>query len=267
MLINQYLKRIDVNSTIKADFGTLKLIQKQHLLTVPFENLDIHLKKPIKTDFDSLFEKIVNQRRGGICYELNGLLYYLLKKIGFKVKIVGARVEKEGTYFDHMFLVVTIGYEKYLVDVGYGDNFFEPLLFREDYVQKDNKGLFKIVKIDETHYELRKFSKKSNNYEVEYMFRNMGQTIENFQERMDYYVHSNHSRFKKNIFCSLEMKAGRISLKQDKFIVTLENNRTIQEVTSKSQFINLLEKQFKIYLNSGQIEKLKEWWNINREIS
>lgn len=259
MMMNQYLQRIDVNSTIKSDLKTLKLIQKQHLLTVPFENLDIHLNNPIKTDFDSLFEKIVNQKRGGICYELNGLLYFLLKEIGFTVRIVGAKVEKEGTYFDHMLLVVTIGYKEYLVDVGYGDNFFEPLVFKTDYVQKDVKGLYRIVKLDKIHYKLSKLSEKNNNYEVEYIFKNTEKTIEDFKDRMDYYIYSDHSIFKKNLFCSLEMIGGRISLKQDKFIITQENDRTTQEVNSKSQFIDLLDEQFKIYLESGQIEKIKEW--------
>ena len=113
---------------LEIDLSSLKLIQKQHLLTVPFENLDIHIHKEIKVDIRYLYKKIIVKKRGGICYELNLLLSFLLKGIGFNTKILGGKVLNEnGSYFDHMLLLVYLNNKKYIVDVGYGDNFLEPL--------------------------------------------------------------------------------------------------------------------------------------------
>ncbi len=100
MNIIKYLDRIKVKTRINADLESLKLIQKQHLLTVPFENLDIHLYNNVKTDLNDLYNKIVNNKRGGICYELNWLLNSLLLEIGFNVKVYGAKViEDNGSFF------------------------------------------------------------------------------------------------------------------------------------------------------------------------
>ncbi|MEP6788502.1 MAG: arylamine N-acetyltransferase, partial [Acidobacteriota bacterium] len=81
---DEYLSRIEVDvSVVRPDVETLRLLQLQHLLHVPFENLDIHWKRPIVLDTDRFYEKIVINGRGGFCYELNGLFNELLIAIGF----------------------------------------------------------------------------------------------------------------------------------------------------------------------------------------
>ncbi|MGF7060654.1 arylamine N-acetyltransferase family protein [Brassicibacter mesophilus] len=259
MEINKYLERIEVNSKIDVNLSSLRLIQKQHLLTVPFENLDIHLYNHLKVDLDSLYSKIVNQNRGGVCYELNLLLYYLLKNIGFNVKVLGAKVmDQNGSFFDHMLLIVELYDKKYLVDVGYGDNFLEPLEFKEGIVQKDNKGLFKVVKIDDIHFELKKFSQEINDYKIEYTFKNEEKEIDDFQNRIDYFIHSKESIFKKNLFCSLEKEDGRISLKHDKFLLTQNGIKRTEKIISSNQYIKCLNERFNIKLDLVQQEKIKK---------
>ncbi len=73
---------------VAADLESLKFLQRQHLLTVPFENLDIHWKRPIVLDGNHFYDKIIGDKRGGFCYELNGLFYELLAEIGFQNKII-----------------------------------------------------------------------------------------------------------------------------------------------------------------------------------
>jgi len=96
--------------------------------TVPFENLDIHLKRPIVLEDNALFDKIVTRKRGGFCYELNGLFAALLRALGFDVVMLSAGVanpEREfGPDFDHMALLVTLE-QSWLADVGFGDSFVE----------------------------------------------------------------------------------------------------------------------------------------------
>jgi len=80
----EYLARIGIDAVSgAADDKTLRLLQRQHLLNVPFENLDIHWKRPIVLDTDKFYQKIVEGKRGGFCYELNGMFNELLCDIGF----------------------------------------------------------------------------------------------------------------------------------------------------------------------------------------
>ena len=76
MDVNLYLDRIGFKGNVEPSLQVLANLQKRHLLTVPFENLDIHYGIPIKLDTALFFDKIVINKRGGFCYELNGLFFY-----------------------------------------------------------------------------------------------------------------------------------------------------------------------------------------------
>src|SRR5216684_6622599 len=129
MNIKLYFERIKFEGLADTTFEVLSKLQELHLMNVPFENLDI--QNNIKIDLDNLFDKIVTRKRGGFCYELNGLFYQLLKEIGFAVKMVSARVYTDkknySAEFDHMALIVSIEDNHYLVDVGFGAFAFSPL--------------------------------------------------------------------------------------------------------------------------------------------
>ena len=140
MNIEAYLKRIHYNGSLVPNAETLRALQVAHLRAVPFENLSIHAGEPIVLEQDALFTKIVEHRRGGFCYEANGLFAGLLRALGFEVAMLAAGVAtRDGEFgpdFDHMTLMVTLG-RRWLVDVGFGESFLEPLLLdsREEQVQ------------------------------------------------------------------------------------------------------------------------------------
>ena len=90
MDVSQYLARIQVDAPTRIDQASLAKLQLAHLKAVPFENLDIHYGKHITLDVDQFFEKIVVNKRGGFCYEINGLFHALLCELGFKAKIISA---------------------------------------------------------------------------------------------------------------------------------------------------------------------------------
>ena len=92
MNLEAYLKRINYSGDLTPSITILKQLQKTHLLNVPFENLDIHYGHPIELDLDKIYHKIVVRKRGGFCYELNGLFQNMLNIIGFDSKIISARV-------------------------------------------------------------------------------------------------------------------------------------------------------------------------------
>ena len=110
MDIHAYLSRIGYRGTLEPSAATLHALQQAHLLAVPFENLDIHLGRPIVLDQTALFDKIVARRRGGFCYELNGLFAVLLRELGFEVTLLSAGVARAsggfGPEYDHLTLLV-----------------------------------------------------------------------------------------------------------------------------------------------------------------
>src|SRR5215203_4005086 len=171
MNIEAYLQRINYSGSREPTPETLRALQVAHLQTVPFENLSIHAGEPIVLAKDALFTKIVEDRRGGFCYEANGLFAGLLRALGFEVAMLAAGVANPqgefGPIFDHMTLMVTLE-ERWLVDVGFGDSFLEPLLLdaRNDQVQ--GTRAFRIV-ADDNHLILNRRN-QSGDWEPQYRF-------------------------------------------------------------------------------------------------
>ena len=155
MNVETYLKRIGYDRPVRPDVESLFGLHRTHLLTVPFENLDIHLGKPIQLNEQSLWNKIIIRRRGGFCYELNGVFAWLLKEIGFEVTYLNARVYnnqgKRGREFDHLTLLVGIPSEEtnWLADIGFGDSFFEPLNFEYGIEQKQGLRAFCLESVED----------------------------------------------------------------------------------------------------------------------
>jgi len=148
--VRKYLERINYRDEIDHSADVLTKLQHSHLLNVPFENLDIHLERRI--ELSNSYDKIVNHKRGGFCYELNGTFFQLLKIIGFDVKLISARVPNKdmgfGPEFDHMAIIATIHDAKYLVDVGFGDFTYSPLKIEVNVFQNDSAGVFMIKQHD-----------------------------------------------------------------------------------------------------------------------
>ena len=145
--IRHYLNRIGYTGALAPSYDLLRDLQQHHLLHIPFENLDIHYGNLIDLDLAKLYDKIVKRKRGGFCYELNGLFFELLRHIGFQVIRVSARVFEEETFseeFDHLALVVELDSSSYLVDVGFGDFSFLPLDIHERGYQRNKNGQFKV---------------------------------------------------------------------------------------------------------------------------
>ncbi|NLA87518.1 MAG: arylamine N-acetyltransferase [Clostridiales bacterium] len=119
-----FLKRMGLSDVKKADLETLSRLIRAHQLTVPFENLSVYdAESEILLDTVSLFDKIVVQRRGGYCFELNALFMSLLKSVGYDCYPVLVRVVwMIETYMPvtHRATIVTIDGVRYFVDVGFG---------------------------------------------------------------------------------------------------------------------------------------------------
>ena len=252
-----YLNRIGIETTdIAADFESLKLLQRQHLLTVPFENLDIHWKRPIILDGSRFYDKIIGEKRGGFCYELNGLFYQLLEEIGFQNKIISAKVGKGdgdfGAEYDHLAIITQIGSDEYLVDVGFGAFTAEPLKFVLDVEQTDDNGVFLIRKFDDEYFEVVK--KDGDALQSEYIFKPLKRDLKEFTEMCQFHQTSPESHFTCGKVCSMMTLEGRKTLTDGKFIETVNGQQTEINVNSAEQFNEILAREFYIKPNFQKLD-------------
>jgi N-hydroxyarylamine O-acetyltransferase len=130
-----YLRRIGVAEDVRLDLEGLIAIHRGHALSIPYENLDVQLGRPLTRAPDAAFDKIVARGRGGWCYEMNGLLASALDAIGFRVtRLAGAvmrDVMGDEMIGNHLVLLVDIDGETFIADVGFGDGLIEPIPLRE----------------------------------------------------------------------------------------------------------------------------------------
>src|SRR5262245_51810376 len=130
MNLSDYLARIGYQGTPRADLATLAQLQRLHLAAIPYENLDVQLGRRVGFDMATIFHKLVRSRRGGWCYEMNGLFAWALAEIGFRFTRLGAAALRaqlgDDMIGNHLALCVDLG-RPYLADVGFGDALIEPV--------------------------------------------------------------------------------------------------------------------------------------------
>ncbi len=210
--LNAYCARTNYTGPTTPTLATLRGLHRAHLLSVPFENLDIHLERWISLDPAAIFDKIVTRRRGGFCYEQNGLFAAVLREIGFRVDLLEARVMRAdgtpGIPFDHLCLRVTLD-EHWLADVGFGDSFREPLRFDDPGEQVQGSQVFRVTH-DGT--QGRYARRRAATWADEYQFFVQPRKLADFTPGCRHHQMSPESSFTRNRLCSLATPEGRITL-------------------------------------------------------
>ena len=147
--LEAYLQRIGYSGGLDPTVETLTGLHRAQVLSIPFENLDILLGRSIRLDLASLQAKLVRDRRGGYCFELNALFAAVLEHIGFAVTGLAARVsmgEERTTSRTHMILGVDIAGTRWLADVGFGgDTLLDPISFDDDQPVQQGAWAFRLV--------------------------------------------------------------------------------------------------------------------------
>jgi N-hydroxyarylamine O-acetyltransferase len=120
--LTDYCQRIGFAGELRADIATVQALMQHQLRSVPFENLDVLAGKPISLNPADIVAKIIGQRRGGYCYEVNGVFAMALQALGIAYQFVAARpmfypVKRPRT---HMALLVTLDGVEWLCDLGFG---------------------------------------------------------------------------------------------------------------------------------------------------
>lgn len=254
MDITRYLARIHYRKAPQPDMQTLRELQRAHMLSVPFENLDIARKRPIRLSEAALWDKIVVQERGGFCYELNGLFAALLKEIGFQVTYLNGRVYnregKLGIDFDHLALLVQVPNQpaRWLVDVGFGDSFDEPLSFEEPGEQVQGLRAYRLEQTPDGYVVWQKGYDGA--WERQYFFDLPPRTFPaDYEAGCLYHQTSPRSSFTRGSIVSKATPDGRISLEDRRLIVTKNGQRSERPVENKEEYLALLKQYFDIALS------------------
>jgi len=247
--VSSYLARIAYSGATEPTGEVLCALHHAHMISVPFENLDISLDRRILANENAILKKIIGQRRGGFCYELNGAFAALLRALGFHVTLLSARVARpdgsEGPEFDHLTLRVDLG-EPWLADVGFGESFLEPLRLEASGEQLDPGGAFRLVQ-DGSRWHMQK-SEPDGNWKPQYSFSLQPHYLEEFAGMCHYHQTSPESSFTQKRICSRATPGGRITLSGMKLITTNKGEREERIIASEDEWLTTLSEQFGIPL-------------------
>ncbi len=252
MNVKNYLARIGYTGPVGLDYDTLRGLHLAHVLAVPFENLDIHAGRKIAIGAENAYRKIVGERRGGFCYEQNGLFGAILAKLGFGVTYLSGRVARKtggwGLEFDHLALLVEVpGDEPYLADVGFGDSFREPLRWQETVLQAQASREYRLEETPEGRVLSQRLP--GGEWANQFILSVEPHDLADFNEMCQYHQTSPESGFTKSPVISLAQPSGRVSLTGQLFIVTRPGERVEQVLPDRAAFFEKLEQHFGVVLS------------------
>jgi len=243
-----YLNRAGVPAPAAGDAADLRMLHRAHQVTVPFENLSIHLGEPISLDERDLIDKIVRRRRGGFCYELNGAFALLLEGLGAQVSRVAARVY--GTTgisppFDHLALIVrpADGSGPWLADVGFGSHSDYPLLLEDRDNQDDPAGRFRLAEGDAGDIDVLKDGVP------QYRIETRERSLADFVPTCWWQQTSPLSHFTQGTICSRLTPDGRVSISGRMLIQTQGGTRTEQRLDSDNALLAAYRDHFGVVLD------------------
>ncbi len=252
MDVHEYLDRLRIREAGSRSPAVLAHLQRQHLWTIPFENLDISLGRVIELDLAAMYDKVVRRGRGGFCYELNGLFAWALEELGFRVSRLSGRVfhgGRPGPAFDHLLLLVELD-EAWIADVGFGDSFVDPLPL-------DDRGTVHVQ-----HGQRYRLEASGDGWilwrgvhdgvwEPQYSFTVVPHQLGDFAVMCRYHQTSPESPFTGRTVCSLATPSGRRTLTNNRFIITDGSRREEREIVSPDEYRELLATFFGILLPEG----------------
>ena len=243
-----YLERINYAGPTTPTPETLRSLHRAHMFSVPFENLDIHLHRTIVCDEARFLDKIVDERRGGFCYELNGAFAALLRALGFQVTLLSARVAgadgSDGPEFDHLTLRVDLE-EPWLADVGFGEGFLEPLRLQPAVEQPQIGRIYRLTD-DEGVFRLEVMA--NDKWKREYSFTLHPRQLSDFAAMCHYHQTSPDSHFTRNRICSMATADGRVTLSNGTLIETRRGLREERGLAGEKEWREKLAERFGVIL-------------------
>lgn len=250
-----YLERIRYTGDVTPTLETLRALHLAHLRAVPFENLDIILGRPLSLAPDRLFDKIVRRRRGGFCYELNGLFAILLRELGFDVTLLAAHFPGEPDQpiieCDHLLLLVRCSNSEQamLADIAGGRRSLATPLPVQLGVESHQPEAFATFCLRQEGEWLQLWLREDGEaWDGSYRFTLQPRRMEEFEASCLHHQTSPESHFTQGRICTRLTPAGRVTLSNLRFISTVFGVRSEEELTSEDAFSRILDLHFGIDL-------------------
>lgn len=248
MDLQRYVNRIGCQ-VHEPSLDYLEVLQRTHLQTVPFENLDVIRNIPIYLRLSSMYEKIVSRIRGGYCYELNGLFHWALQELGYDARIVPASVMRPSGEFakkhTHVAIFVLIDETMYLVDVGFGNSQYAPLPL-DGSEHTDVSGTYRVKHQHTNVYRL--YRKDTDSWKTMYEFTTDEWTLTDFHEGCVFNQVSPESTFTHSDLVTIATNEGRITLKDNELTTIHHGVKTVKTLT-KAEKVDVLMNTFKLKLS------------------
>ncbi|MBL4570291.1 MAG: arylamine N-acetyltransferase [Alcanivorax sp.] len=248
--IDAYLQRIGYQGEQQPTLNTLQALQRLHLQTITFENLNPLLGLPVSLDRHALMDKLVHQRRGGYCFENNLLFLDVLTTLGFQARGITGRVywnqpDDAWPPRSHMLLLVTIDGENYLSDVGFGGMTpTAPLKLNARHPQSTPLEPFR-VDADQNHYSL--WVQLGEQWRLLYRFDLMQQGAVDFEMANWYVACHPQSKFVNNLITVRAGEDRRHTLLNDLYTVRFPDGSSEKHtLASVAELWELLEGVFAI---------------------
>ncbi|XP_043540679.1 arylamine N-acetyltransferase, pineal gland isozyme NAT-3-like isoform X2 [Chiloscyllium plagiosum] len=269
---SEYLSRIGYGGATEPSLENLKAIHRQHLLAVPFGSLAIHCGERIELILPAVYQKVVIQKRGGFCYELNGLFSWLLQALGYQVQLVSGRVRNSVTQClgppkDHLLLLVTVGeggHRGWLCDVGFGNSFRWPLPLEDGHLERQENGLFHLqLARGGGDWRLRRYPLSSPGPTDQpdatlYTFSTELRAWGDFRAMCHYHQTSASSIFARKSFCCLHLPGGLITYMGRRLIETefsADGDRKATRELTDEEIPWVLKERFGIVLTNRLVPK------------
>lgn len=252
----EFFERIQYQGDHNVTFEDLPALQLQFAKTVPFENISIMSNEDIHVTLENIRQKILNQKRGGVCYELNPMFYSFLNHQGFDVSMVAGTVflenNHQGLHRTHIATLLQQDGKQYIVDVGFGKNHaLQPVPMTGETVTSFT-GEYRIKEVDSPwgEYSLEKYC--DGKLEIQYTFSTDPVDESHLDKVKDVITHHDHSPFNKSILLSKLTNDGTITLTDHSLTITKHNKKT-QHQLNQEVFKQMCRDYFQIDIQQYSI--------------
>ena len=249
MNISAFFERIGIDSDTKPEhnYEFLKKVQYAAVTSIPYENLDLIAKKTLSFKPDDIFQKVVYNHRGGYCFELNALLSFVYKELGFKVKDYLARYlrgEDSIPMRRHRVMTVELSDGEYLCDIGVGQKAPRyPLKIEAGLVQSQFGEEYKLEKDSELGWIV--YDKHKNNWRAFFSFTNEKQYEVDFEQASYYFETHPNSKFNKDYIVAIKTPDGRKTLNGREFkVFSGETLLSVEENVSDKKLKDIMLNEF-----------------------
>ncbi|MDO6658320.1 arylamine N-acetyltransferase [Anaerobacillus sp. 1_MG-2023] len=230
MNVEEYLLRICTESE-QTDLLSLQLLQKNHIHHIPFENLDTSKNIWIDLNLETMYQKVITQKRGGLCFELNPLYNWLLNEIGFSPILITGTVainEKNwGKKNTHLTNLVELEGTTYLTDVGFGNSSQTPIPLTGEVVY-DGYHHYRIVHHSEDEFDLQKAEYEE--WQTQVRFSTEARTLADYEPLSSFVQSDPNSPFTNGVVVTIATNEGRTTLTKDSLSFTKNAQKTVFDV-------------------------------------